>query len=224
VLNRKVQQSVVANEIPEAYSYALYTGSSIDKDRATNLNITGSEKESATNFPTVDFAYYKSIASPGQDISGNYTFSAGTYSGIWYINGNVTISSNVTINGSVITTGKIDGSRASNVVVNPTSTYPSLIANNNIDFSRSTNVTISKLIYAGADGSGSLDFSRATTVNLTGTIIAYGAIDLSRSDSVTITYSSSIITDPPPGISGGGGGGAASISVQKDWNEIVPAI
>lgn len=211
VETRQLSQSVIYADV---YSNVLYTASTIDTNSATNLSITGTQVEGATSLLTVDFPYYQGIASPGQDIAGNYTFTAGAYSGIWYISGNVTIESNVTINGSIITEKKITASRESDIDLNPTSNYPAMIANDAINFGRSVNFSSDGLIYAGADGSGNFSLSRATDAGITGIVVADGKIDLSRSDAVTITYDSSIADDPPPGISGWG------IELQLDWDEI----
>lgn len=211
VVERQISLTAVMND---TFTHAICSGGNINTNSATNLTITGTQKDSATDLPTVDFSYYQTNASPGQDISGNYTFTAGTYSGIWHITGNVTIESNVTINGTVATTKKITASRESNITVNPTSPNAALLANDAIDFSRSDTITIDSLIYSGADGSGAFNLSRSDTVDITGTIVAGGNVDLSRSNDVTITYDSSIINDPPPGISGAG------VIPQRDWDEI----
>ncbi len=218
VITRQITQTLVVSVVPEGFNYAIYADGNIQTAFATNLTITGNQLEGGTNFPTVDFGLYQTLASPGQDISENYTFTSGTYSGIWHIDGNVTIESNVTINGSIITTKKITATRESDITVNPTSPYPALVADDAISFGRSEDISIDGLIYAGADGSGAFDLGRAEGVDITGTIISGGNTDLSRSDGVTITYNSDIISNPPPGITGGGTD--ASVDPQADWNEL----
>ena len=212
VIEREITQSVIVAG-SDAFDYAVVAGSNIQTNNATNLTITGDQQGGATSFPAVDLAYYQGIAPPGQDISGDYTFTPGTYSGIWYIGGNVTIESNVTINGSIITEGKISASRESTIEIDPDSHYPAMVANDNIDFNRSSDLVSSGLIYAGVDGSGVLNFSRADTVDISGTVIAADNVNLSRSNNLTITYDSSITTDPPPGIT------VLTVELQRDWNE-----
>ncbi|MCM8779829.1 MAG: hypothetical protein NC914_01590 [Candidatus Omnitrophica bacterium] len=56
--------------------------------------------------PFIDLSFYESIAD--HKVSGNYTFTAGTYYGVWFINGNVSIEDNVTIYGTVIANGNVD--------------------------------------------------------------------------------------------------------------------
>lgn len=200
----EVSRKITANfdKLPAAFDYVVYAGRSIQTRKATNLTIIGAQLEDADDFPTVSFPCYKGSASPGQDITGDYTFTAGTYSGIWYINGNVTIESNVTINGSVITTGNISCLEESSVTINPTSPNPALIAQGNIDFSGkkpapTTNININGLIYAGTDGAGSVDLNYTDTVNITGTIIAGTNVDFQNSDNVTVTYDETIKTNWP---------------------------
>lgn len=212
---RVVRAHIARSTTPDAYLYVLYAGSGINTTSAVNLSITGDQEPAGSYFPTVDFSYYQTNADPGQDISGNHTFGSGTYSGIWYIDGNVTMNSNVTINGTVVTTRRITCSNKTNVTINPTSPNPALIANHNIGFSRSDTVTISGLVYAGADGTGAFDASRTEDLVFTGTIISPQEIDLSRSEDAIITYDNAILTSPPPGISGGSG----NITVSA-WDEV----
>ena len=56
--------------------------------------------------PFIDLAFYESIAD--HKISGNYTFTAGTYYGLWFINGDVRFEDNVAVYGTVIANGNVD--------------------------------------------------------------------------------------------------------------------
>jgi len=222
-INRKVEQSVSITGTPEAYNYAIYTSSTIQDTHSSNFTIIGDIQEKASNFPIVDMIYYKSIASPGQDIPGNHEFTPGTYSGIWYIGGSVAIGSNVTINGSVIAEKQISCSREGNIVINASSPYPALITNDHIDFSRSNNITINGLIFAGNDGNGNMSFDRVSDCELRGTLIGNGNTSFKQSTDVIVSYNDAILSEPPPGISGGGGGEAGIVS-HDDWQEIIPAM
>ncbi len=212
-----IQQGVSFDSggVPEPFNYVIYVGGKIDDKDTTNLSITGEQVEGGTALPKVDFPYFKSIADPGQDISGNYTFSdkgPGTdYSGVWFIDGNVIVESDVTVDGSIITTGGIEMRGSSNISITAASPNPALVANGNIDLKNTLNVTIFGLIYAGADMEGNLDIKEAVNLNITGTIIAGGNFDLKESDSVTITYDDSIIIDPPPGFE--------TVIPRKDWRQ-----
>lgn len=214
-IQRTVQQEInLSNTVPEAFNHAIYAGGSIITAGSSGLSVTGDQQAGVTNFPTANFSYYQSVADSGQDISANYTFSTGTYSGIWYIDGNVTIANNVTINGSIITTGRITMSNKSSISITATSSYPALIVNDNITASNSDNITINGLIYAGVDSSGEFNLRNSDTVSITGTIITANNLNLRGSSAVTITYDGSILTDPPLGFSSG------VVSVADSWKEI----
>jgi Tfp pilus assembly protein PilX len=214
-IKRAVTIHIARGTTPDAYSYILYTASGINTTSAVNLTITGEQEGSGSYFPLVDFSYYQAAAAPGQNISGNYTFTAGIYTGIWYIDGNVTIDSGVTMNGTIVSTKKITSTNKAGITINPASPNPALIANNAIDFNRSGTVNINGLIYAGTDGTGSFDASRTTDFIFTGTIISPQEIDLSRSEDAVLSYDSSILTDPPPGITGG-----SSSITRSNWDEV----
>ena len=203
------------DSLSDLFSYVIYVGGKIDDKGATNLTVTGDQMEGATDLPTVNFSYFKGVADAGQDISGNYTFSdqgPGTdYSGVWFVDGGVIVESDVTIDGSIIATGAIEMRGNSNITITATSPNPALVANGNIDFKNTLNVTIFGLIYAGADMEGNLDVKEAVNLNITGVIIAGGNFDLKDSDSATITYDDSIVIDPPPGFE--------TIICLRDWRQ-----
>jgi Tfp pilus assembly protein PilX len=192
-----------------AFNYAAYIGGEMHTQDATDLTITGEVQENATNLPTVDFSYYESIAD--HKIYQNQIFTAGTYTGIWYINGNVTVNSGVTINGTIITTGNINMNDNSNINVTATSPYPALIANGNFIFQNTNNITINGLIYVGADMSGNFNLQEAEDINITGVVIVAGNFQLQYSDDVTITYQPQ---DLVPGFSGIG------VAAYNTWQEV----
>lgn len=217
-ITRVVTVQVRRQSAPEAFSYVLYVGNTIVTTGATNLTVTGDQQEGGSNFPTVNFSYYQDLAPPSQKISGNHIFTSGgsPYSGIWYVNGNVTINSDVTINGTVVATGWIRGREEQDITVNPTLAYPALVSNNYIDFRDSDDVTINGLVYAGADGSGTFSARGTEDFSLTGTIIVAQWITFQDSEDATITYDSSIVTNPPPGFSGSG---SQTVGI-SNWDEV----
>lgn len=216
-LARVVRQTVTKTGLPTAFTRVLYAGATIDTS-GSGLIITGTQQSSATSFPTANFTYYYNLAPPSQRIVKNYTFNSGTtYSGIWYIDGDVTIESNVTVYGTIVSTGRIRGNNRTNVALDSTSPYPVLIANNNIEFTKTSGLTVNGLVYAGADGSGTFNIKDASSVSMSGTIVAADDIDLSKVPSGSITYDSTIQTNPPPGFSGGVGVGTGiAVSI---WQE-----
>lgn len=188
--------------------YAAYVSGDMHTQGATNLTITGKVQTEAANLPTVNLAYYEGIAD--HKIYTNQTFNAGTYSGIWYVAGSVTIDSNVTINGTVIATGNLSMKGSSNITITPSLPYPALIANGNFQFQNSNNITINGLIYVGADMNGNFLLQSAQNFTVIGTVIVAGNFNLQQSDSVTITYRSQ---GALPGFSGPG------VPVYNTWQE-----
>lgn len=211
---QRVVSSNVSRGLPTAFNYALYVGGNIHTQGAEDFTITGTQKEGVTDFPTVNFSYYQSIAN--HVISGNHTFTAGAYTGIWYIDGNVTVNSNVTINGSIITTGNVDMKSKNNITITAASPYPALIAQGNLEFNNSENITITGLVYVGADLSGNFLTQKADDITFTGTVMVAGNFNAQNSEDFSITYDPSILVNPPPGFSGGATNISASV-----WKEVL---
>lgn len=197
------------------YDYVLYASGNITPTGYTPAS--GTTLAGATVFPSVDTAvggYYYNLAPVGQRISGNRTFTAGTYSGIWHIDGNVTIRSLVTINGTIISTRGISCSNRFNISINPTSNYPALVAEDAISFGNVLSLNMTGLVYGGSDGDGGVSITNSTG-SFFGIIMAQGNINLSGSGFFTVNYDVSIKTNPPPGFSGGEAGAGVS-----NWKEI----
>lgn len=211
---QRVAACSISRGLPTAFNYALYVGGSIQTQGAEDFTITGTQKEGVTDFPTVNFSYYQSIANHA--ISGNYTFTAGTHTGIWYIDGNVTVNSDVTINGSIITTGNIDMKNKDNITITASSPYPALVAQGNLEFNNSEDITVTGLVYVGADLSGNFLTQKAEDITFTGTVMVAGNFNAQNSEDFSITYDPSILVNPPPGFSGG----ATNISV-SGWKEVL---
>jgi len=182
--------------------------------------------------PTLDFDYYKNLAiAAGQFDNNAKVFANGTYSGVWYIQGKVTIGSNAVINGSIIGDNYIEFAKAAtNVQITPSplTNYPALAAKQGISTSASgtggdkiglQNSTINGLILAQANIT--LDWIVNSTVN--GTILAGNNITMSNGTGITLNYNANIFAPMTPGFTYSAGGSTAVIS-QKDWNEIVPPI
>jgi len=216
-IKRQVTQHIKKRFYMEAFDYALYVGGQIHDQGTDNFVVDGKEKEGATNLPNVDYPYYKSIASSGQDISGSYTFHAGTYSGIWYINGDVYFNSNVILNGTVVTTGQIFMDNKSYITVNATQPYPALVSEGNFHFQDASHITVNGLIYVGADMTANFLMQKAEDINFYGTVIVAGNFNLQNSEDVGITYNPDIIDNPPPGFYNGGG---ANIITITNWHEV----
>lgn len=173
----------ISKEIP-AFNYSVYIGGVLNDQNATNLSITGEVEENATALPRLNLSYYESIAD--HKFYQNRTFTAGTYSGIYYIDGNVSIESGVTINGSIIATGNINMSHSSNINVSATQSYLAIATVGNFIFQDAEGVTINGPIYVGVDMTGNFLSQGVEDITFNGTIIVAGNFNLQDSNNVTI--------------------------------------
>jgi len=213
-IKRVVSAHVI--RVLEPFNYALYVGGTVNTQGSDNFVVNGSQLQNAANLPVVDYSYYSSIAN--HVITANYTFAAGTYSGVWYIEGDVTIDSNVTINGSIITTGGINMKNNSNITVSASLPYPALVSNGNFQFQGVTNLKVDGLIYVGADLSGNFLMQQSENVVFNGTVIVAGNFNLQQGDNVAINYNAAIAENPPPGFTGLGS--TSNLNV-INWKEVL---
>jgi len=223
---RIIQETIIlATGTPAAFNYASYSDGSIEfnstsgtvtgdlattgtVDNEGGMTIAGTITESSgVAAITVSTSDYAGIA--GTSISGDHTFTAGTYSGIYYVDGNVTIDDSVTFNGTVVATGSIDLERADSFTSTPTDNYPALVSDASVNADRMENSTINGLVYAATQ----INMSRLDTVTIEGSLISSGDIDLDRGSTLVITYDLDLASDPPPYFSAGSTTGAG-------WDEI----
>lgn len=237
-LSRTIEQSIIAVAGGADFSDGIYAdgntlnfqGSSgtINGDIRGNGNIQNYSgmtingtvlPNSPTDFAICDYPSYLAIANNVVNTSKTFT-SGNTYSGIWYVDGSVSIEKNVTINGSIIATGgiTISGSNrnpATNINITPGSNYPALVARTNINSSYLQTSTIKGLIYAG----NNVSFDNNGTGTLfSGSILAGSNISMKQGSGFTVTYNSQIQSNPPPYFSSAGGSDA-TVTPQKDWQE-----
>lgn len=215
----------LSNAVPAAFDYAQYSDGDIEfnnadgtvtgdiattgtVDNESGMTITGTITESSmVAAPTVATSSYEAIADT--TISGNHTFSAGTYSGIYYVDGKVTINDNVTFNGTIVATGNIVLTNTDNFTSTPTSNYPALVSDATITGSQMGSATINGLVFAAT----SINLPRGTGNTINGSLLSGGDIDLNRGTSWVITYDSDLASDPPPYFTEGNATGA-------NWTEI----
>lgn len=250
-LQRQIQasasltSSVLARSIHSDGSIVDFTGSSgvINADISCHvqlklspamvINGTATEGYPMIN-PTVDFDYYKSLASAsGQFITGSYTFENGTYSGVWYVTRGVIIGNNAIINGSIFSDSDIQfENKASNVQISPSAltNYPAMAAKNNISTSVTgapgqriglQNSTINGLILA----QNNITFDNFKNSTLNGTILAGNNFSMQNGSGITVNYNENIFAPMPAAFTYSENPQATkTVIFQKDWNEIVPAI
>jgi len=229
----RVMQEMITLTVTSSSSateYASYSDGDIDFDDSTGtvtgdlattgtvddeegMTITGTITESSgIEATTVTSSSYEAIADT--TISGNRTFSAGTYSGIYYVDGKVTINDNVTFNGTIVATGNIVLTNTDNFVSTPTSNYPALVSDATITGNRMGSSTINGLVF----GASAINFPRGSSNTINGSLISGGDISL-NDGSWTITYDSDLDSDPPPYFTFPSG--TASVTATgANWDEI----
>lgn len=228
-IERTIQETVtLSSVVPEAFSYLqhseddtnfkdsdgditgdLSAGGNVKNE--SGMTITGTITESSTvSLPTVDMDSYAAIADT--TVSGNKTFTSGTYSGIWYVDGKATVKDNVTFNGTIVATGDIVLTNTDNFTANPTSNYPALVSEGKINGDKMKDANIAGLVYA----TGNIQMNDGKDNTITGTIISGNKINIKDGEGWTLTYDSDIVSDPPPYFSESGAGGATG----DDWKEI----
>jgi len=210
-VERIIRETItLGTTVPAAFNYAQYANGDIEfnsssgtvtgdiattgtVDNESGMTITGTITEgSSVVAPTVNTSSYQSIADT--TVSGNRTFSAGTYSGIWYVDGKVTINDNVTFNGTIVATGNIVLTNTDNFASTPTSNYPALVSDATITGNRMGSAIINGLVFAAT----SINIPRGTSNTINGSLISGGDIDLNNGSGWSITYDSDLASDPPP--------------------------
>jgi len=184
----------VSYTLPNAFFSPLY----YDKNAHCDEGITfqGGAPTPGTVPSSMDLSYYSNAAqAAGQYVPGNKTFSAGVYSGIWYVGRRATIESGVTINGSVIAANGIDFN-GSNIVINPTLPYPALVTNGNLNINSDSAITVRGVVYVG----GNILAQNNSYSSFTGTIITGGNVNYQNAQAVVVTYDPAVISNPPPGL------------------------
>lgn len=209
-VSRIVHQQQHVDYTPEAFRYPVFSGGDIDFDNSTafvgadtvskgmtitspSLTVSGTINEfSAINVPMVDVYAYESTADTV--ISGDHTFNSGSYDGVWFIDGNVTIASGVTVVGSVIASGNIDFAGQTDITVTSTTSAPALFAASNILADNTMAVNIAGLVYAGNEA----QMSYATDFSLSGVMIAGAWIVAQNGINLTFSYDVQVFESPPP--------------------------
>ena len=171
----------------------IFTGDILaDNVNLGDMSLEGSSStDTEDEIPVPDWSQWE--ASATTLISGNYTFAAGTYSGIWYVDGSVTIESDVTISGTVAATGNIKFLQESNILILSGPTNTAMIAQGNIDANGASDVYVDGLLYAA----GNVIFNNQENTTYNGIIFAGGNVNMNSGDSITLTYDSDLAVNFP---------------------------
>lgn len=208
----------------------LRSGGNVTGIPAAGLTYSGTKTpNSSITIPTAAYASYQAIAAAqGQSVVGNKTFLANTtYTGTWYVTGNVTFQNNAKLYGTIAnpTSNKsISMASRTGVVIdptqdpnNPSGNYPAIVAAGSVTGNSSTNLTIKGLVYSYSNANPSIDFRFASGFNFNGSLVTRGGVRLRDMVNATMVYNSNIMSNPPPYFSGGT---PSSSGVQvSNWDE-----
>ena len=183
-------------------------GGAIDTGGGVTFHDSASSNDATVDAPDVDWSYWQGVAT--STISGSHSFLAGTHSGIYYIDGNVTINSDTVINGTIVATGKVTLASASNITIASTAPNPAIVAGDDVTISGSTNVSITGFIVSMA----SIILSGDTEMTGIGGFVAVEDVNFGGSSVIDLTYSAEYAP------SNGFIGGESSGLVLSSWREI----
>jgi type II secretory pathway pseudopilin PulG len=214
-ITRSVKQEFGEGDLPKAFTKAIYTEGEIDVDGSATGDIDGDvsagggvdegegvdfdgdvdEGNPDAEVPTPDWSYWQSIAD--SVIGSNYNFGSGTYTGIYYITGNVSISSDVTINGTIIARGNVGISGGSNITISATAPNPAIIAEGSVLFSGATGLTINGWVFS----MDTVTFTGNTDIEVTGGFTAQGDVTFTGNTDADVDFDESYA--PTDGFDGG---------------------
>lgn len=200
---RQMTQSFVRSK--KAFEYCVYSGRSIDLSAASGtiigdlgaensvtigagVNLSGDVDQNLGNFfPDVtDYNYWKNMAiAQGQYANGKKNFQDGhSYSGVWYVKGDVTIRDVASINGTIVTDGNINIVNTAGIVITAPTGFPALVAKKNITADSSVGLTVNGLIYA----KNKMSMNLAVSPVVYGGIMAGQNIDMVGVSGLSYTY------------------------------------
>lgn len=159
----------------------------------TGGDVTPNEYGAA--IPQPNWNYWQSIAD--HVISGSYTFGSGTYNGIYYVTGSVTINHDVTLNGMIVTLGSLSCAGNGNITINAPSGDPAILAGGSLSFTGSSDLAILGWVFSV----GSATFTGNSNVNVNGGVTAGGSLDMTGNTDIGIAFNQGLA--PNAGFSGG---------------------
>ncbi len=193
----------------------------------TNVVVHGTLAQDPTLVPpSIDSLVYKNMCTT--TVSGNYTVSSNysgnlcvlggnvtfsgnlTYTGLLYTNGNITFNgNNLTVNGTIVAEGSVDGSKGGaglnhlqfNAQPSADGTYmPAILGNGStFTFQKAQNMTVHGVLW---NPHNPMNMKQMNNLDLTGSFIAGGNVDLSSSTHMKITFDWDYLVGIP-GLSGG---------------------
>ncbi|MFA4874720.1 MAG: PilX N-terminal domain-containing pilus assembly protein [bacterium] len=225
-ITRRIQQQLSSSG-SAAFDHGLYAVGSISSGGSSSGFVTGpvsaggsfsqgggvvfdgevENNNASAAIPVPDWSYWEGIAD--HVISGNYTFSPGTYDGIYYITGSATINNDVTLNGTIVTYGSISCAGNGNISITAAAGNPAILAGGSLSFSGTSNLAILGWVFAV----GSATFTGNSDVTVQGGVTAGGSVDITGNTDIGLTFNQSLAP-----VAGFNGGERAGISFGQ-WRE-----
>ncbi|MFT5206846.1 MAG: Tfp pilus assembly protein PilX [Candidatus Omnitrophota bacterium] len=247
-ISKVITRTGTTGTAASSFTSAVKTGGNDISFKDTNGTVTGnieSKKEvkdtddmihtgtitenSTTSPPALSLSAYEAIADTV--VNGDKIFTAGVYTGIWYIDGDVEIEANVIIVGTVVSTKQIEiKENEDNIAITAGAGGAALVADKdikiikadhlaitgmvyakkNIQIEESDHLTITGLVYAKKN----IQIEESDNTTITGALAAGKEMIIERNNALTITYGA-ITLGPLTSVVGGGAG----LIIQSDWAE-----
>lgn len=228
-ISRMVQQAFTRGGGSSAFKHVLYTESSVSAGGSSTGIITGDVEAGTTittsggvtydgdldaNSTTVDvptpvWTYWSAAATT--TIVGNHNFGAGTYNGIYYVTGDVSINQNVTLNGTLVSRGKVTINGNPVITITATDPNPAIICEDNLIINGTQGLTVAGYIVT----LGSATVTGNSDMVLAGGLVAVGAIAFSGNTDVAFTH-----VEPTGTVPGFTGGETEGSILYGEWREV----
>ncbi len=187
-------------------------GDIIDDDGDVVFHEDPDDKNPDAEVPEPVLPYWESSANVV--IDGNYNFSSGTYSGIYYVKGNVTFSSDVAFNGTIVSEGSLTASGNSNITITAVpATNPVIISVGTVLFTGCSGLTINGFVICLSNVvlTGNMD------VELNGGLVAEDDITMTGNVDVEVTFDAGY---SPDGDGFTGGEDSGGVIGESNWQEV----
>jgi len=161
------------------------------------------ENQAAVDIPDVKWAYWQGMA--GANVitppTGTYEFTGDSYTGVYYVNGNVTISkNNMNFQGTIVATGDISIT-GNGATYQAATGNPAFISGNNFLAQNVNNIQVTGAIYAANNLTINIIAAQGGTI--TGSLVFGGICTINQANNSTFNIDPNASS---AGFTGGAGG------------------
>ena len=161
------------------------------------------ENQTHVDIPSVNWAYWQGMA--GANVitppTGTHEFTASSYNGVYYVNGNVTISkNNINFQGTIVATGDISIT-GNGATYQAATGNPAFISGNNFLAQNVNNIQITGAIYAANNLTINIIAAQGGTI--TGSLVFGGICTINQANNSTFNIDPNASS---AGFTGGAGG------------------